>query len=815
MNPPRRWPALVVAALILTAAMPALSSEDMQIRVYLDNKEDYLKFTSQQPDVVWRGDGWFEIIGADEDLDELQRQGLRTEVIHPDLKALYKSRLVDKDMGGYLTLAEIWDSVDVIIADHPDIVSGRQFIGSSHEGRSMYAVKISDNPTQDEPEPEVMYTAAIHAREVITPLVLLNVMNYLTDNYGVLPEVTELVDERELWFVPMVNPDGYYHNQVTDPNGGGLWRKNRRDNGDGTYGVDLNRNFGYEWGYDDGGSSPNTGDATYRGPSAFSEPETQNMRAFTQAHHFVNTVYLHSYSNLVLWPWGYDYLLTPDEPLFRIMGDSMSAYNGYAPGPAHSLYPANGVSDDWGYGEQVMKNKNLAFTFEIGGYADGFWPDPSRIPALVAENLQPCLFLARVADNPYKLLPPNAPVATIDDTVDASSYEVEWTHDDPVNPAEYFALQELSGWGRTTDSADNFSSWNSNGFSISTSYYVSSPSSFYSGSGNNLANTMTTSSPVSVQAGDTLRVWVVYDIETNWDYAYVEASTDGSTFTPIEGSITTNYDPHGNNRGNGITGEQDTWIEAAFDLSPWVGQSVYFRLSYYTDSYVDYDGIWFDDFYPIENFELVSMVNDSIVGSRHTFTNHMEGEFSYRVRAYDAETQAGAWSNIVSTVVIDSGYTCVDSDGDGFGDPGHPENDCADDNCPEVYNPDQTDSDGDGLGDACDDCPNDPDNDIDADGICGDIDNCPEVYNPDQAVSGGLPMGDACCCQMRGDVNRSDEIDIEDLVYLVNFMFSQGDASPCPAESDINGDGAEGDIADLIHLVSYMFQSGPPPVDCL
>lgn len=814
MNAPRRLAALMAVVVVLAAAIPAVSSEVMQIRVYLDNKEDYLKLTSLRPDIVWRGDGWLEIVGSQKDLDELEALGFRATVIHPDLKAFYKSRLADKDMGGYLTLSEVWDSVDAIVADHPDIITGRQFIGNTWEGRSMYALKISDNPTQDEPEPEVMYTAAIHAREVITPLVLLNVMNYLTDNYGVLPEITELVDERELWFVPIVNPDGYYHNQVTDPDGGGMWRKNRRDNGDGSYGVDLNRNFGYEWGYDDEGSSPYTDDPTYRGPSAFSEPETQNMKAFTQAHHFVSTVYLHSYSNLVLWPWGYDYLLTPDEPLFSIMGDSIASYNGYAPGPAHGLYPANGVTDDWGYGEQVLKNKNLAFTFEVGGYSDGFWPDPSRIPDLVDENLQPCLFLARTADNPYKLLPPNPPVANVPDTVDASSYEVDWTHVDPTNPAVYFALEELSGWGRTTDSANDFSNWTTDGFSLSTSYSVSSPQSFYSGSGNNLANMMTVKNPVAVQTGDTLSVWVRYDIEEDWDYAYVELSTDGSTFTPIEGSITTSYDPNGNNRGNGITGTQDTWIEATFDLGAWVGESVYFRLSYYTDGYVDYDGIWFDDLYPVEDFEFATMVDDSITGDRYTFTDHMQGNFFYHVRAYDAEGQAGAWSDIVATTVIDSGYTCVDTDGDGFGDPGHPENDCPDDNCPLVYNEDQVDGDSDGLGDACDGCPDDPDNDVDEDGVCGDVDNCPEVYNPEQTVSHGLPMGDACCCQMRGDLNRIGGIDIEDLVYLVNYMFSGGPPGACPSETDVNGDSAEGDIADLIHLVSYMFQSGPPPADC-
>jgi murein tripeptide amidase MpaA len=94
-------------------------------------------------------------------------------------------------------------------------------------------------------------------------------MWYLLENYGTDPEATYLVDNREMYFVPCFNPDGYEYNRQTDPNGGGMWRKNRRNNG-GSYGVDLNRNFGYMWGYDDLGSSPIPSSETYRGPSAFS-----------------------------------------------------------------------------------------------------------------------------------------------------------------------------------------------------------------------------------------------------------------------------------------------------------------------------------------------------------------------------------------------------------------------------------------------------------------------------------------------------------------------------------------------------------------
>src|SRR6185503_2455375 len=108
----------------------------------------------------------------------------------------------------------------------------------------------------------------------------------LLENYNTNPEVKYLIDNLEMYFVPVVNPDGYIYNETTNPNGGGMWRKNRRDNLDGEYGVDLNRNYGYNWGYDNNGSDPNTASDTYRGDTSFSEPETQNLKNFCNARQF-------------------------------------------------------------------------------------------------------------------------------------------------------------------------------------------------------------------------------------------------------------------------------------------------------------------------------------------------------------------------------------------------------------------------------------------------------------------------------------------------------------------------------------------------
>ena len=142
-------------------------------------------------------------------------------------------------------------------------------------------------------------------------------MYYLLENYGTNPEVTYLVDNRELYFVPVFNPDGYAYNEQISPNGGGMWRKNRRDNGSGIFGVDMARNFGYMWGYDNLGSSPTPSAIDYRGTGPFSEPETQAIREFCIEHNFLTSCTYHTYWNIIFPPWGYNLEQTPDSTIFN------------------------------------------------------------------------------------------------------------------------------------------------------------------------------------------------------------------------------------------------------------------------------------------------------------------------------------------------------------------------------------------------------------------------------------------------------------------------------------------------------------------
>ncbi|MFN3694823.1 MAG: M14 family metallopeptidase, partial [Ignavibacterium sp.] len=302
-------------------------------------------------------------------------------------------------MGGYYTFNEIVAQLDSMHNQYPNIITQKFQIGTSQEGRPIWAVKISDNPNLSETEPKVGYDALIHAREPQSMASLLYFMWYLLQNYGTNQEVTHLVNNREMFFVPCVNPDGYEYNRLTNPNGGGMWRKNRRNNGDGSYGVDLNRNFGYMWGYDNNGSSPIPSSDTYRGPFAFSEPEAQAVRDFAIMNNYGTHFNMHSYQNAFLYPWGYINALTPDSAAYIEFASDMSAYNQYSYGNSGQIlgYNSNGSVRDWMYGEQTTKLKAFGYTVEIGSSSDGFWPPQSRIFPLAQGMLKPNLYNAWVA----------------------------------------------------------------------------------------------------------------------------------------------------------------------------------------------------------------------------------------------------------------------------------------------------------------------------------------------------------------------------------------------------------------------------------
>jgi murein tripeptide amidase MpaA len=268
-------------------------------------------------------------------------------------------------------------------------------LGDSLEGRNIYALKISDNVYQDEQEAELFFVGCHHAREWISVEVPLLLGKYLVENYETNSQVKDLVDQCEIWIVPLLNPDGleysihFYH----------YWRKNRRDNGDGSFGVDPNRNYSYNWGLDNEGSSPFPSSNVYRGTSAFSEPETQVIRDLFAERNFQAVISYHNYSQVILYPWGYTNQPTAEDQLLDQIAADMSglmqSVNGniyeYGQGGA-DLYLTNGGMIDWTFGTYNIPSYTLELP-PIDQEHGGFFNAEEDIQPIFNENLPAMLYL--------------------------------------------------------------------------------------------------------------------------------------------------------------------------------------------------------------------------------------------------------------------------------------------------------------------------------------------------------------------------------------------------------------------------------------
>jgi PKD repeat protein len=303
-------------------------------------------------------------------------------------------------MGGYLKYNEMLAELDAMVQQYPNLITAKAPISSfvTFENRPIYHVKISDNPNVNETEPKVLYTAIHHAREPMSLMETIFFMWYVLENYGTNEEITYLVNETQMFFVPCINPDGYVYNETTNPNGGGMWRKNRRNNGGGVYGVDLNRNYGYGWGTT--GTSTNTSNDTYCGTAPYSEPEVQAMRWLVQNHNFVTAFNAHTYARSILFPIGTTTAEFADHhDYFQAETNHMVQFNGYTPMKSSLLYQASGDSDDYMYKMDIgvgVKDTMFVHTPEVG---TAFWQPSSEIISTCKEMVFPNLILAHITRN--------------------------------------------------------------------------------------------------------------------------------------------------------------------------------------------------------------------------------------------------------------------------------------------------------------------------------------------------------------------------------------------------------------------------------
>jgi carboxypeptidase T len=366
----------------------------------------------------------------------------------------------------YRTVEETFAFAEALATTYPDLATWTD-VGNSWEksaglgGYDMMVLRLTNSAIPG-PKPKLFVTSAIHAREDTTAPLLVRFAEYLTDNYGTDADATWILDHHEVHLMLHTNPDGRKKAEA-----GLSWRKNTNQNYCGATsnyrGADLNRNFSYQWSCC-GGSSGYQCSITYRGPSAASEPETQAVQNYLRAQFpdqrgsglsdpapdDATGIYLdiHSYSELVLWPWGFTSDTAPNGTQLQTLGRKFAYWNHYEPQQATGLYVTDGTADDFAYGELGI----ATYTFELG---TAFFQSCSTFEnTIVPDNLPALLYAAKVVRTPYMTpsgpdaydlslsddpVPAGTPVTlsgTVDDTRYNNSNGTEPTQD--VAAAEYY-----------------------------------------------------------------------------------------------------------------------------------------------------------------------------------------------------------------------------------------------------------------------------------------------------------------------------------------------------------------------------------------
>ncbi len=452
---------LVVVALLLpgVTAGPTATAEFpdglLALRVYYDHADD---IQSLQGYDLWSVNNlqnrYVLVGGTSETAAELQAQGWRVTVDERATADIARPRAASLFNDGYRTVEELTTDLNQLAAGHPSLATVFDY-GDSHcktiggcvmpdgeplAGHDLLAVRITNDAVPGSStiqdgvlirgdKPVFFLMANIHAREITTPELAMRFAGRLLETYGEDPDITWIVDWHEIWVVPTANPDGHWLVELGEqpPYGRPFFqRKNLNNDTDKNdqpdcsqwpvqsswqFGVDLNRNHSFAWGPP--GSSSDPCNALFRGPEPASEVETQAIEALVrtlipdQRGEALSDpappdttgllITVHSYGNLVLWPWGYTSADAPNRPDLKAIGDRFAIFNGYlsCQPTQECLYGANGATDDWAYGELGIP----AFTFEVGNQ---FMPPYSEIDDIQwPANWPALLHAAKLARTPY------------------------------------------------------------------------------------------------------------------------------------------------------------------------------------------------------------------------------------------------------------------------------------------------------------------------------------------------------------------------------------------------------------------------------
>ncbi|MGQ9535324.1 MAG: M14 family zinc carboxypeptidase [bacterium] len=400
---------VLFVAILISLGYPA---NKMEVWVYYTDPDDlFLRMgelfgeldicTVQQAD----DDEYYIVINTTQgQLEQIQAKGFKTRITYADIAEKFfemagtRDPQILRDFGYFYTYWEMRDTLQTLANSFSNIARFYS-AGASYQNLNMYVFKISDNPDVEEREPAVCFNGATHAREPMGTTLCIDYIKYLLTNYGTDSLVTWFVNNREIYFMPVMNPDGYRYNSDSGGATANI-RKNRHfyaGQSSSTAGVDLNRNYGYKWGYDNVGSSPTVTSETYRGPSRFSELETQIARDVFLPKKIRTQIDYHSYGSYNLCVWGYSSTAEPipDSITQWEILDSMRAKNGFPAnrtGPiARVLYRANGGSIEWEVKDTLHNGvpKFVTYAYTIETNQTDFW-DGYNNYTVIQNNINQC-----------------------------------------------------------------------------------------------------------------------------------------------------------------------------------------------------------------------------------------------------------------------------------------------------------------------------------------------------------------------------------------------------------------------------------------
>ncbi len=375
-----------------------------------------------EPWEVHHDQGYLVVGVTQAEFNLMQTLGFRLEIDQNLTDMVNSPRVVSPDQVNgipgypcYRTVEETFASAQALVTAHPELATWID-IGDSWDkvftaGQAGYDLRVLrlTNAQVPGPKPKLFVMASVHAREYTPAELTTRFAEYLASNYDQDPDVTWILNHHEIHLLLQANPDGRKYAEM-----GYSWRKNTNQNycfpTSTNRGADLNRNFEFQWGCC-GGSSGSQCSETYRGPTSASEPETQAIQQYVRnefpdqrgdaladpAPDTATGVFLdlHSYSELVLWPWGFTYDPAPNSQALQTLGRKFAFFNQYTPEQSSELYFTDGATDDFAYGDLGL----AAYTFELGTYffqscnyfENNIWP----------QNLPALLYAAKVARTPY------------------------------------------------------------------------------------------------------------------------------------------------------------------------------------------------------------------------------------------------------------------------------------------------------------------------------------------------------------------------------------------------------------------------------